>query len=1004
MKKANKFLAIILAILMVVSITPITASAAITGTAGKNITWELDKTTGILTFSGSGEMYFYTSSNTPWDTYKNYIKEVVINEGITTIGEYAFYKLYITGVTLPDSLIRIEDFAFSYCTKLTTVTIPDGVIQIDSYAFSNCTSLTSIMLPDSLNWINNNAFAKCTSLTDVYYSGSQQDWHLIDIRAGNGNLVDANITYAEGSSYTWEFDKETGTLTFTGTGVIPDYYNEDEDYFIKRPWDEIEKDIKHLVFNEGITSIGSLAFAYCDSLETVTMSSVVTIAHAAFYDCPVLKELTTSNSLKFIGEQAFRDCKRFTYIYYSGTREEWNNVSIGEHWNDEMDKVKVYPSDYVVYSDSGTYQSVFGGNIFSWVFDAYSSTLTISGEGDLNWVFSLPWEENKYDIKRFVFSDGITGICSIVFKVHPNLEEIVIPASVTEIAEQAFQSEFLTDVYYTGTEEQWKSVIIGEDNDALLNATIHYNYVECEHNYETTIITEPTCINRGYTTHICSLCNESYVDNFVDISSCKYVSAVTQPTCTEQGYTTYTCLVCGHTYKDDYVDATGHNFDSFVIIEPTCAESGYNQRTCSSCGHVIKYGFVDALGHEYVVVSTTAPTCIEQGFTTYECTVCGDICDDNFVETAGHNYEWETLVQATCTTKGSKIGICTVCGDETTQSISSLGHNYGTHQFEYEPTCTKEGRKSKQCSRCGNQTDVIFVPATGHDYGEWTPVGELNCQEYGRKERTCSTCGEKEYMSAKGEHNYSTESIVVEATCTTAGSKTAECLDCGNTITETIPATGHSYTSEITTPATHTATGVETFTCTCGDSYTETIEIVTEHNYNTNVIAPTCTEQGHTTYYCECGDIYISDYVDATGHDYTETVTLPTCTEKGYTTYTCSNCHDSYYKEIVPATGHTPANAVEEKYVAPTCTEKGSEDVVVYCSVCNEEISRETVTLDAIGHADNDGDGYCDNCDEQLCNHRCHKTGFIGFLWKIINFFNKLFGLNKVCECGVAHY
>ena len=479
MKKANKVLSVILVVMMVISIIPITASATTrSGTAGNNITWELDVSTGVLTFSGTGEMYFYSSSNTPWGTYKNRIKEVVINEGITTIGEYAFYNFYITSVTIPNSLIRIEDFAFKNCTKLTTLTIPEGVKQIDSNAFSNCTNLTSVTMYKGVGFIGDNAFAKCTALTDVYYSGSQKDWNLINIHSGNGNLVNANITYAEGGSFTWEFDKETGTLTFNGNGEIPDYYNEDEDYFIKQPWDDIEKDIKHIVFNEGITSIGAYAFAYCDSLETVTMSSVVTIGDHAFYDCPVLKKLTTSNSLKVIGDHAFRDCKKFTYIYYSGTQEEWNNVSIGEHWNGEMDKVKVYPSDYVVYSDSGTFRALTGGNTFSWEFDADTLTLTVSGEGDIGLIISLPWKNYQFDIKKLVLSDCITSVYSVIFSTLPNLTEIVIPASISKISKESFNNSnhCITDVYYTGTEEQWKSITIGENNDALLKAVIHYNY------------------------------------------------------------------------------------------------------------------------------------------------------------------------------------------------------------------------------------------------------------------------------------------------------------------------------------------------------------------------------------------------------------------------------------------------------------------------------------------------------------------------------------------------
>ena len=86
-------------------------------------------------------------------------------------------------------------------------------------------------------------------------------------------------------------------------------------------------------------------------------------------------------------------------------------------------------------------------------------------------------------------------------------------------------------------------------------------------------------------------------------------------------------------------------------------------------------------------------------------------------------------------------------------------------------------------------------------------------------------------------------------------------------------------------------------------------------------------------------------------HSYEAVVTEPTCTEGGYTTYTCA-CGDSYIADETLALGHTETEAVKENEVAPTCTEKGSYDSVIYCSVCGEEFSRETVTVEALGHTE----------------------------------------------------
>ena len=187
-----------------------------------------------------------------------------------------------------------------------------------------------------------------------------------------------------------------------------------------------------------------------------------------------------------------------------------------------------------------------------------------------------------------------------------------------------------------------------------------------------------------------------------------------------------------------------------------------------------------------------------------------------------------------------------------------------------------------------------------------------------------------------------------------------------------------------------------------------------EHNFDSFIVTePTCQTRGYTTYICSiCNDSYVDDYVDALGHtEETIPAIAPTCTETGLTEgVKCSVCGETHTEQKeLPANGHTPANEIEEHFVAPTCTENGSKDVVVYCSVCKEEISRETVTLEATGHIDNDGDGYCDADNELLdpsveCDHGCHKDGISGFFWRIINIFNMLFGLNKTCDCGVAHY
>lgn len=207
------------------------------------------------------------------------------------------------------------------------------------------------------------------------------------------------------------------------------------------------------------------------------------------------------------------------------------------------------------------------------------------------------------------------------------------------------------------------------------------------------------------------------------------------------------------------------------------------------------------------------------------------------------------------------------------------------------------------------------------------------------------------------EHSYTP--VVTAPSCTEKGYTTYIC-DCGETyISDYVDATGHSYTSVITKPATHLEEGEEAFTCSCGDTYTEVIPRLEDHLYTSEVIKQaTHLEEGIEIYSCICGDTYTKTIARLPGHTYESTVIkTPTCIEKGTEYFVCL-CGDSYTKDIKT----TPHNYVDG-----------------ICTTCGKTIT--------------------DNCS---CN--CHKSGFMGFMWKIVNFFNKLFKNNRTCACGAVHY
>ena len=134
------------------------------------VTWTLDND-GTLTIGGTGNMKDYNLLGNilaPWYDARVDIQTVVIENGVTNVGAFAFYNCTsLASVTIPDSVTSIGLYAFNSCTSLESVVIPKNVTSIESGTFSGCTGLTSVTIPLSVNSMGNNAFSGCTGLTSM---------------------------------------------------------------------------------------------------------------------------------------------------------------------------------------------------------------------------------------------------------------------------------------------------------------------------------------------------------------------------------------------------------------------------------------------------------------------------------------------------------------------------------------------------------------------------------------------------------------------------------------------------------------------------------------------------------------------------------------------------------------------------------------------------------------------------------------------------------------------
>ena len=154
-------------LLLITLLVSLSAYAEKSGNCGANLKWKLtDK--GVLTITGTGEMQNWEDRHArPWSPDSN-IKQVIIGDGVTTIGVSAFHGCSsLTSVTIPNSVTTIGNFAFYNCSSLTSVTIPNSVTEIGVSAFYGCSSLTSITIPNSVTIISSYAFSYCSSLTSV---------------------------------------------------------------------------------------------------------------------------------------------------------------------------------------------------------------------------------------------------------------------------------------------------------------------------------------------------------------------------------------------------------------------------------------------------------------------------------------------------------------------------------------------------------------------------------------------------------------------------------------------------------------------------------------------------------------------------------------------------------------------------------------------------------------------------------------------------------------------
>ncbi len=557
-----------------------------------------------------------------------------------------------------------------------------------------------------------------------------------------------------GKNVTYSFDSNTGTLTILGTGDMYNYYSANGSVFC------YNKNIKAIIIEKSVTSIGNYAFRYCTSLTSVTIpDSVTSIGYSAFMNCTSLTSINVEknninyssingvlfnrnqnelicypagkndknyeipDSVTSIGDSAFSDCKSLTSVTIPDSV-----TSIGEYaFSDckSLTSVTIPDSvtsigDYAFYHcESLTSVTIpdgvtsIGDSAFRYCTSLTSVTIPDSVTSIGDYAFY-----RCESLTSVTIPDGVTSIGDSAFRYCTSLTSVTIPDSVTSIGDYAFSyCASLKNIILLSINcnlgncfVNYYVKIYGFENstaDKYAKSTgndfvkIYCNDYGMEHVYSKKVIKNSTCKNSGEISYTCDRCYQSYTETTPALGGEHDYNdeVITQPTCITKGMTRYTCSRCGDSY-DKEIAALGHDYVAEVVTQPTCTAKGVTRYTCSRCGDSYDKDDIASLGHEYMSKVVTQPTCTAKGVTRYTCTRCGDSYDKDDIAALGHLCTEKIIKNPTCEEEGTKQYTCSRCGNCYTASVQALGHDLKLTE-SVKPTILSDGYDLYECQRSG---------------------------------------------------------------------------------------------------------------------------------------------------------------------------------------------------------------------------------------------------------------------------------------------------------------
>lgn len=360
-------------------------SGVYSGACGDNLQWSLNTTDSLLTITGSGNMYNWSSSESiPWKNHRSYIAYISLPEEINNIGNMAFwYCSNLKTITISSGVTNIGEMAFYACSNLTSVTLSNSISSIGKSAFAWCYRLSSMEIPNSVTEIGDFAFYLIPSIT---YDGeaSGAPW---DARCMNG-FRDGYMVFSD--------ENKTNLLV-----CLPNAQG-------------------NINIPNSVTDIADYAFYYCENIVSVTIpNSVTDIGENAFHDCKKLESVSLGNNVNNIGVGAFYNCHKLSACNFPRSLKSIGNVA---------------------FSGSGLVNIVIptgvaniGNGAFEWNEKLLSVTIPNTIKTIRSNTFYRCTKMTSVEIE-----DGVDSIAEYAFFDCYNITSLALPKSISYIGYAAF--------------------------------------------------------------------------------------------------------------------------------------------------------------------------------------------------------------------------------------------------------------------------------------------------------------------------------------------------------------------------------------------------------------------------------------------------------------------------------------------------------------------------------------------------------------------------------------